>query len=954
MRTLPFGLSLAVLSAFALCGYHVAARAGTFVASTATSQELRSDLTDRFPDLSQRSYKLANLSILDATLAQVSLRYVDPDRVDYTAMFKAGLEALEYKCPEVVLRIDGDRLHISVDRYTTLLQLRPFEAPEDVVAEARRVAQILETKLPKSDYDLHDVEYTLVNGMLSTLDPHTILLPPRDARKMEEDNGGSFGGLGISIRMDKGELTIEYPMVGTPADKAGLKPNDKIVKIEGEGTFNMDIEDAVSKMRGPIGTAVTISIQREGLVVPRDVKLVRADIKPAAVWSQLLDGNIGYVEISQFHQLVSGQLDAELARLARESGRSGLKGLVLDMRDNPGGYLLQATQVSDKFLTHGVIVSTVAQNASDREEIEARKSGTEPDYPMVVLMSGNSASAAEIVAGALKNQERAVIIGERSFGKGSVQEIMGMDGDAELKLTVRRYLTPGDHSIQEIGIPADIEIKRSYVAPPKLLKEYGVLSGPRISLFSRDRIVREADLSGHFTNSVNLVSPPVYSLRYLAPVPDDDEIRSDRSDVKADFEVTLARDVLLATTGSRRADVLRAAESVVSGKQKRQDILINEAFAAQKIDWTPCANQAASHVDVTLEFAPTGTTNWSTELQAGSLNDLRATVTNGSATPLCQVIGRAESPKGNDILDGVEFYFGKVGAGESRTYTTRVVVPGGYPSEDASVVVKLRDAAGQSLGDRRFGVHTEGAPLPRYAWTWSVDDREFGDGDGIPETGETVALNYAVTNIGDGVGGEVTFNLRKDVSMGKAVELKDARFAAKSLAPGGTATGKLSFRVISPPASNKLMFEVSVRDNERFDYATITRSGFYTYFVHTEPVELSLVEPAAPVHREPPKIEITRAPGTLSSDPTVTLSGVATDDRGVRDVIVYQGQRKLTYAGGGDVSAPVPSVPFTASAELGEGNTLFVIAVRDVEGFTTTASIDVARRPPVAATGAPG
>ena len=327
---------------------------------------------------------------------------------------------------------------------------------------------------------------------------------------------------------------------------------------------------------------------------------------------------------------------------------------------------------------------------------------------------------------------------------------------------------------------------------------------------------------------------------------------------------------------------------------------------------------------------------------------------NGSASPLCQVIGRAESPKGNDILDGVEFYFGKVGPGETKTYTTRVVVPGGYPTEDARVELKLRDAAGRSLLDRSVGVHTEGAPLPRYAWNWSVDDREYGDGDGIPETGETVALNYAVTNVGDGIGGEVTFNLRKDVSMGKAVELKEARFAAKALAPGSTATGKLSFRVIAQPANNELKFEVSVRDNERFDYATITRAGFYPYFVHTEPVKLSLVEPAPPGHREPPQIEITRAPGTLSAGPTVTLSGVATDDRGVRDVIVYQGQRKLTYAGGGDASTPVPSVPFTASAELGEGNTLFVIAVRDVEGFTTTASIDVARAQPVAATGAPG
>lgn len=950
MRTIRIVVSLGVLGVFALGGYHVAARAGTFVASTVSSRDDRSDLADRFPDLSQRSYQLANLSILEATLAQVSVRYVDPERIDYAAMFKAGLEAVEHECPEAVLRIDGDRLHVSVDRYTTVLQLRPLESPEDVVAESRRVAQILETQLPKADYDLHEVEYTLVNGMLSTLDPHTVLLPPVAAKKMEEDNGGSFGGLGISIKMDKGELMIEYPMVGTPAARAGLKPQDKIVKIEGEGTFNMDIEDAVSKMRGPVGTSVTISIQREGMDIPRDVKLVRADIKPAAVWSELLDGNIGYVEIPQFHQLVSGQLDAELASLARQAGPGGLKGVILDMRDNPGGYLQQAIQVSDKFLTNGVIVSTVAQHGSDREETEAKKSGTEPDYPMAVLMSGNSASAAEIVAGALKNQERAVIIGERSFGKGSVQEIMGMEGDAELKLTVRRYLTPGDRSIQEIGIPPDIELKRSYVAPPRLLKEYNVMSGPRISLFARDHILREADLNGHFTNSVNLETPPVYSLRYLTPLPEDDDTKSDRKDVKSDFEVLIARDVLLAAHGGRRADVLRAAENVVGGKQKKQDAAISEEFAKQKIDWSACVNPAAATVDLKLDFAKTGTNDWGSKLAVDGLSDLRATVTNRGSTPLCQLIARAESPDGNDIVDGVEFYFGKVQPGETRTYTTRAKIPGGYPTEVARVDLKLTDWDHHELAQSALDVTTQGDALPRYAWEWSVDDKAGGDGDGLPEVGEIVALKYTVSNVGEGVGGEVTFNLRKDPSMGKAVELKEARFTSKALAPGASTKGTLSVRVATEPPEGQLLMEVSVRDNERFDYASVTRAGFYAYYVHTEKVAMPLGKPVASVRREPPKIEITRSPGNTSADPTVTISGVASDDRGVRDVIVYQGQRKLAYAGGGDASAPVPTVPFTASAELEEGNNILVIAVRDVDGFTTTAALDVAKAKAVAST----
>ena len=947
MRNFRILLALGALGTVALAGYHVAARASTFVASTILPDEVRADYADRFPDLGRRDYQLARLSVLRETLAQVDSRYVDPARIDYTAMFKAGLDEVEHRCPEVVLRLDGDKLHVMVDRYTTMLQVRPLEGPEDVLEEARRVAQILQTRLPPGEYELPEVEYAFVNGMLSTLDPHTVLLPPAAARKMQEDNDGSFGGLGISIRMNNGELMIDYPMVGTPAFKAGLKPGDKIVKIEGEGTFNMDIEDAVSKMRGPAGTSVTISITREGWEMPRDVPLVRAEIKQAAVWGELLDGGVGFVEIPSFNALVDKQLEDELAALSRQAGPKGLRGLVLDMRDNPGGYLHQAILVADKFLAKGVVVSTVGPNGSDREEELARHTGTEPEYPIVVLMSGNSASAAEIVAGALKNQERAVILGERSFGKGSVQEIVSMEDDAQLKLTVKRYLTPGDHSIQEIGIPPDIELWRSYVAPPRDLKEFGVKSGPIISLFSRDRVRREADLSGHFTNTVDLETPPIYALRYLAPVTDEDQ-KSDRKDIKSDFEVLLARDLLLAAHGGRRADVLRSAESIITARKKAQETAIVRAFDTQGIDWGACTNPASPKVDLRLEFTPTGKEAWSTQLPTGELVDLRAKVTNQGAEPLCQVLARAQSPEGNDVIDGLEFYFGKVAPGQTREYTTRLKVPAAYPTETAEVRLLLTDLEKRELTTTSVDITTTGAELPSYAWSWALSDTEGGDGDGIPEIGETVALVLDVRNTGKGPGGEVTFNLRKASPMGKSVELKEARFAHKALAPGQSTTGKLSFRVVAEPPEPKLEFEISVRDNERYDYGAVSRAGFYEHYVTTEVIALEVGKAPTPEPVTPPAIELTRAPPATAEGSTVTLSGVVSDDVGVRNVIVYRGQQKVTYAGGGDDTHPAPTVPFSATVELEEGNNVIVVIARDNRGVTTTRTLDVLRRRTVA------
>ena len=246
-----------------------------------------------------------------------------------------------------------------------------------------------------------------------------------------------------------------------------LRAQDRITRIESESTINMDLDEAVSKMRGAPGSSVTITVDRDGWDSPRDYTIVRDRIKPARVKGELLDGGIAWVAIPSFHEQVDAQLEETLGRLSREAGPAGLKGLVLDLRENPGGYLHQAIAVSDRFLDHGTIVSTVERDGKNREQRNAKESGTEPDYPMAVLTSGNSASAAEIVAGALKNDERAVIIGERTFGKGSVQNLYSFSDGSRLKLTVARYLTPGDHSIQNVGIPPDIELEGAVLLPAR-------------------------------------------------------------------------------------------------------------------------------------------------------------------------------------------------------------------------------------------------------------------------------------------------------------------------------------------------------------------------------------------------------------------------------------------------------------------------------------------------------
>ncbi len=297
-----------------------------------------------------------------------------------------------------------------------------------------------------------------VKGMLRALDPHSSFMTAEEYAEMMVDTRGSFGGLGIEIGLRDGMLTIISPIEDTPAYKAGLMAKDKIVKIEDQSTRDMTLSDAVKLMRGPKGTPVTIWIMREGFDEPRSFKIIRAIIKLKSIKFRLLEEGYGYVRVVQFQQSTTDDLEKALIELGSMEGK--LKGLVLDLRNNPGGLLQQAISVSDLFITKGVIVSTKGRSEGQDVEFLATREGTHPDYPIIVLVNGGSASASEIVAGALQDHKRAVILGVATFGKGSVQTILSLPEGEAVKLTTSKYYTPSGKSIQARGIEPDIIVGR--------------------------------------------------------------------------------------------------------------------------------------------------------------------------------------------------------------------------------------------------------------------------------------------------------------------------------------------------------------------------------------------------------------------------------------------------------------------------------------------------------------
>ncbi len=927
------GLSLPL----GLLGYHFVLGQGAADASAETASRR---LVDAVQGLTLGDdHDLARLELLERCFYYVEQRYVEKERLDPEAMFDGALDLVERRVNEVMFLREprGRRLQVSVGSYTTVLLLDPIDDFSALTGELRRVAQVLDAHLSE-DVEKPEVEYALINGALSVLDPHSVLLPPAAAREMEVDNQGEFGGLGIEIINRDGRLIVKSAMDGSPAHAVGLMAGDHVIRIEDESTINMDLNDAVTRLRGEVGTPVHLLVERKGLSKPRLFTIVRDTIRVNPVEGQLLEGDIGYIRIKNFNRQVSSDLDEKLSLFRREA-TGGLRGLVLDLRGNPGGYLNQAYEVSNRFLSDGVIVSTVEGGNRRRDEQRATRPGTEPDYPIAVLVNGNSASASEIVAGALRNQERAIIIGERTFGKGSVQHLYGNPDDSSLKLTVAKYLTPGDHSIQSVGIPPDILLQ------PVLARAKGDAPDSRgqISMFGREWIDREASLDRHLENEPEPEAGAVFSLRYLRT----DGAGDEGDDPRRDWEVGFAREVLLAASSASRRHPGRRLP-VVARHQQREEERVERALAALALNWSSDkSSQALPALDVRLDLGEDGV------LVAGQSEVVALEVTNRGDQPVLRLSAVTDSD--NPWLNHREFFFGRVDPGQTARFEQVVQLHDGYHSEVASVDVRLRGQDGAELFRAREFVETVGHALPALAYTLQVFDdgsgTSRGDGDGIPEVGERIDIEISVVNVGAGatrggfarlknrsgrgldlVTGSLSLGTEQSES-GEACETGSAG-CRRELAPGETSVGRVSFELRDPPTDDRgWELEVMVGDNERFDYATVQQGGFYDYFQLDETLWLSAEAPLEPRQRRPPSVVVTRASPLRSDAPDAVVSGLVTDDRGIRDVMVFHGEEKIFYRGG---NADTTSIPFSADPVLEAGPNMIYVLARDYEGLSAT------------------
>ena len=331
-----------------------------------------------------------------------------------------------------------------------------------------------------------------VNGMLTSLDPHSSYMNAEDYAAMQVETKGEFGGLGIEVTQQDGYVKVVSPIDGTPADKAGITSGDLIIKVDGKSVNGLTMDQAVDLMRGPIGSEIIITVVREGVKEPFNVSIIRDTIKVAAVKGRLIGTTI-VVRITSFTDQTFSGLQSELKKAADAAGgMDKVTGVVLDLRNNPGGLLMQAVDVSDAFLTKGEIVSTRGRNPQDNERFNATEGDLTNGKPVVVLINGGSASASEIVAGALQDHHRAIVVGTKSFGKGSVQTIIPVRGEGAMRLTTSRYYTPSGRSIQALGVMPDIVVNQPPVDPNAIPAEDKAKDA--------NQMTSEADLNGILSN----------------------------------------------------------------------------------------------------------------------------------------------------------------------------------------------------------------------------------------------------------------------------------------------------------------------------------------------------------------------------------------------------------------------------------------------------------------------
>ncbi len=791
-------------------------------------------------------YDLSQLPIFSKTLFYVRENYFDKNRLDPKRMLVGALDFVQRDVPEILIdrwpehepkqvtvKVNGQQRNFSIERVDAPWSLR------STLQEIFRFVQPNLQPVPEKEEArrLVEIEMAATNGMLYTLDPHSVLLDVETYKDMRTQTQGKFGGLGIVIEMDKkNRITVKRPMPDTPAIRIGIKAKDHIVRINNESTMNMTLNEAVERLRGDVDTNVDVYIERDTSPGTKKFTITRAFIRPPSIDPparvMLVPAAPGQAaaKVGYFHmQHFSANSATDLAEALQMFEKEHVKGIIMDLRGNPGGLYEQAQKVADAFIESGTLVSMVGVGGAQRKDETATKSDHEPKVPVAVLVNQNSASASEIVAGALKNLDRGVVIGEGTFGKGSVQVLFDIqspisfgdkseDDKLGLKLTTAQYLTPGDISIQGVGVIPDIE------TDPMLVQKDGDRSWIRLQPSSHKR--READYEWHLEHpSARRGEKPIETVSYLfmpktnerrvhndddddpGTDPDTDAEPDEDADTKNDFLMDFARDFLVQAKTIHSREAVNGSKAFLDKVRANEDKKLSAALEKLGVDWSSGPSSGAS-AQLQLSLQSMGT---DAKIPAGTTAKVRGLVKNTGSTPAYRV--RAVLESDNPIFDENEMVFGKIAPGESKSYELAVKVPtSSFTRTDVLKGTLFSQRGGSKSNTTEMVLNIEGKARPMFAYSYqTIDDQKGSNHDGLVQRGEQVRTLVTVKNIGAGKSPHTEAVLRNGTGQ-EGILISAGRFEAKDLGPGESKTFSFVYEVRPDYTGDDYQLELAVGD----------------------------------------------------------------------------------------------------------------------------------------------
>ena len=768
-------------------------------------------LPTQIPVLSASVYSnptkpVPQLMHLKMTIATIMDRYVDPSRINPSLMLLSGLEAITREIPEVVVHAGNKGNWVLEVGSQKLTVSATVLSGWDLIASFYTIFTFLSQHLP-ADTSIEKIEYAAISGILETLDPHTVFMNPEYFRELRLQSRGSFGGLGIVVSICDQKLSVVRVMEGTPASRAGLLPGDRILRIGSQPTENLTLSEAVSRLRGEPGSPVNILVGRNTWKMPKSMIIVRENISYESVKHRIFEisgTKLGYIKLSAFQMPTALMVRQALVNMNKEN----VSGLVLDLRGNSGGLLHIAVEICDFFLDSGIVVAQVSKSSRDRREERARSQNTLFRKPIVVLVDDNSASASEIVAGTLKYSGRAVLVGRRTFGKGSVQDIVDFPGDTALKITIAQYLTYSDVSIQGVGIAPDIELHLVRLDPahrtrPVLYYTAGRETSSEAQLKSSLNAARTTpkgkSMYVAFALQPEPKTPP-FICNYCGMDPDEATLSEDEEYPK-DAAIDLASNILLFQKGvfTQRMALLPTLHSVIADFQKSADREIGKKLQSLfKIDWTENHTETPVKLEASMNVIDNG--------QSSGWAKIAIEVTNKGQQPVYRLRGELSST--NVRFDYQEVLFGYVKPGDTVKRMVEVKIPAGLSTRTDTLELHLFSHT-HDLGVKTQTVITTGnTTLARLQVAMKFQDE---NGDGVLAPGETGTFRVRVKNVGDGPTYDANVVL-KNLTEEDEVHIYASRADLRALLPGKTREIAFSVKANTQTGTQPWKFRLEIRD----------------------------------------------------------------------------------------------------------------------------------------------